>query len=134
VGSEGEEVEVAAEQEEEEQAQERVRDPGRRAFFREGKDSAGNIDKRGMEGMGEPTHSLGNKQTAGREEVMRQAIAATVKMAKEKQEEEMKKITLGACMGREKYRQAWEEIGGLEIIRNGVALRWNWMGPPVDGG
>jgi hypothetical protein len=74
-------------------------------------------------GMGRPTHPWRKAKAGKREDVMKERAAAMVKRGEERQGIEMKKITLGACLGRTEYAEAWREIGGLEIMRRGVILK-----------
>jgi hypothetical protein len=84
--------------------------------------------------MGAPTHPLGEGRGRGEEAMVKTRISTLARRAEERQKEEMERIKLGACLGREEYRQAWKEIGGLGIIESGVVLRWNVVEPPAHGG
>ena len=83
--------------------------------------------------MEKPSQSAGKakavKETDEKENRMSVAVEA-----ERRQEQEMRRIPLGACLGRTDYREAWKEIGGLEIIQRGISLRWNWWGPPAGHG
>jgi hypothetical protein len=104
------------------------------AFFEEARWEGGHSDRQGKKRVEEPTHSREKVKALGKEDMMRERVAVKVVRAEQEQKKEMEKIRLGACLGRMEYRRAWEEIGGLEILKRGVQLRWNWKGAPVDRG
>jgi hypothetical protein len=88
-------------------------------------------ERKEKKGMGVPTHSQENLKAREAKKEGERKIVEVVERAKERQEMEMKKITLGACLGRKEYRGAWEEIGGLGLLETGITLKWNWRGPPT---
>jgi hypothetical protein len=97
--------------------------------FGAGRGARGSPDKGLEREMGKPTHLKVKAKAGGKEEVKEGQTTTAIEKAKENQEREMKEVKLGGCMGRTKYERAWREIGGLEVIRKGVVLIWNWWGP-----
>jgi hypothetical protein len=100
----------------------------------EGASFGKNSDREKEGRIGRPTYPQEKLKAETREEVMMDWATTLAKEAEDRQKKEAEHVGLGGCLGQEKYKRAWEEIGGLEIIKKGVNLHWNWKGPPTNRG